>query len=124
MNAKLLVMVLAGLLSGGSAVNSQKVIQIDISPLLNARPVTTLTHGHLISWTKGIDDNGLSDGYLTRSAALFKGDKGAHALRIRPCFWPMPNTPTSSCIMTMPIALTRKPGTYREQGSFNPHPQG
>jgi hypothetical protein len=57
-----------------------KVIQIDISYLLNARPVTTLTNGKLISWTKGIDGNGDGDGYLTHSAAEFNGDKDAHAL--------------------------------------------
>ena len=57
-----------------------KIIQIDISGLLNARPVTTLTANKLISWTKGIDGNGDGDGYLTHSAAAFNGDKDAHAL--------------------------------------------
>ena len=59
---------------------SNKVIQIDISSLLNARPITTLTHGKLVSWTKGIDGNGSGDGYLTWSAALFNGDIAPHAL--------------------------------------------
>ncbi|HTE01335.1 MAG TPA: hypothetical protein VK668_18745 [Mucilaginibacter sp.] len=63
-----------------------KVIQIDISALLNARPVTTLTNGKLISWTKGIDGNGDGDGYLTHSAAEFNGDKDAHALPDKPVF--------------------------------------
>ena len=63
-----------------------KVIQIDISKLLNARPITTLTNGNLISWTKGIDGNGDGDGYLTHSAAEFNGDKYAHALPDNPVF--------------------------------------
>lgn len=63
-----------------------KVIQIDISGLLNARPVTTLTGNKLISWTKGIDGGGDGDGYLTQSAAEFNGDKDAHALPDNPVF--------------------------------------
>src|SRR5580698_3361655 len=68
------------------APQKSKVVQIDISNLLNARPVTTLTHGKLISWTKGIDGNGDGDGYLTHSAAEFNGDKDAHALPDNPVF--------------------------------------
>jgi hypothetical protein len=63
-----------------------RVIQIDISALLNARPVTTLTGNKLIIWTKGIDGNGYGDGYLTQSAAEFNGDKDAHALPDNPVF--------------------------------------
>ena len=63
-----------------------KVTQIDISGLLNARPVTTLTANKLISWTKGIDGGGDGDGYLTQSAAEFNGDKDAHALPDNPVF--------------------------------------
>ncbi len=63
-----------------------KVVQIDISNLLNARPVTTLTDYKLISWTKGIDGNGDGDGYLTQSAAEFNGNKDAHALPDNPVF--------------------------------------
>ena len=65
---------------GGLAPSRKKVIQIDIASLVNARPVTTFTKGKLITWTKGIDGNGKADGYLTQSAALFKGDMKAHAL--------------------------------------------
>lgn len=68
------------IMCGGFAQQSKKVIQIDISSLLNARPVTTLTQGKLITWTKGIDGDGLADGYLTQSAASLNGDKDAHAL--------------------------------------------
>lgn len=63
-----------------------KVVQVDISDLLNARPVTTLTNCELVSWTKGIDGNGEGDGYLTHSAAEFNGDKDAHALPDEPIF--------------------------------------
>lgn len=68
------------------AFSSKKVIQIDISKLLNARPVTTFTEGKLITWTKGIDGNGSADGYLTTSAAEFNGEKGANALSDNPIF--------------------------------------
>jgi hypothetical protein len=63
-----------------------KVVQIDLSKILNARPVTSLTNGKLIPWAKGIDGNGLADGYFTMSAALFNGDKGPHALPDNPVF--------------------------------------
>lgn len=63
-----------------------RVVQIDISSLLNARPVTTLTANKLVGWTKGIDGNGDGDGYLTHSAAEFNGDKDAHALPDNPVF--------------------------------------
>lgn len=55
-------------------------IQINIDTLLNARPVTTLTHGKLITWSKGIDGEGQGDGYLTMAAALFNKDKDPHGL--------------------------------------------
>lgn len=61
-------------------VQSNKIVQFDIGKILNARPVTTLTHNKLITWTKGIDGGGFGDGYLTLSAALFNSDKQPHAL--------------------------------------------
>ncbi len=64
----------------------EKVIQIDLQKILNARPVTTLTDGKLITWTKGIDGNGEADGYLTMAAALFNGDKDPKALPDNPLF--------------------------------------
>jgi hypothetical protein len=76
---------ICGLICSGFTQKS-KVIQIDISVLLNARPVTTLTANKLISWTKGIDGGGDGDGYLTQSAAEFNGDKDAHALPDNPIF--------------------------------------
>ncbi len=66
--------------------NTNKVVQFDISNILNARPVTTLTNNKLFTWTKGIDGNGIGDGYLTMSASLFNGDKDAHALPDDPLF--------------------------------------
>jgi hypothetical protein len=62
------------------------VVQIDISKLLNARPVTTLTTGKLVGWTKGIDGNGDGDGYLTHAAAIFNKDDSAHSLPDNPAF--------------------------------------
>lgn len=68
------------------AQKNNKVVQFNINDLLNARPVTTLTDGKLAKWTKGIDGNGLGDGYLTLSAALFNGDKDPHALPDNPIY--------------------------------------
>lgn len=59
-------------------------IQINIDTLLNARPVTTLTKGKLVTWTKGIDGDGQGDGYLTMAAALFNKDIAPHALPDNP----------------------------------------
>jgi hypothetical protein len=63
-----------------------KIIQFDITPILNARPVSTLKNNHITKWTTGIDGGGSGDGYLTLSAALFTGDKGPHALPDNPVF--------------------------------------
>jgi len=68
------------------ASQQRRTVQIDISSLLNARPVTTFTGGKITGWTKGIDGNGDGDGYLTYSAAAFNGDKDAHALPDNPVF--------------------------------------
>jgi hypothetical protein len=71
---------LLSIISFNAKSQSSKVIQFDISKLLNGRPVSTLTGNKLTTWTKGIDGNGFGDGYLTLSAALFNGDKEPHAL--------------------------------------------
>src|ERR1700761_6642446 len=63
-----------------------QTIQFDISKILNARPVSTLTNNHITKWTTGIDGGGSGDGYLTLSAALFNGDKDPHALPDNPLF--------------------------------------
>lgn len=57
-----------------------KTIQVNISKLFNARPVTTVTDGKLQSWVTGIDGGGKGDGYLTMAAALLNGDKTSHVL--------------------------------------------
>jgi hypothetical protein len=63
-----------------------KVVQIDVSAILNARPVTVLNHNKLVTWTKGIDGGGTGDGYLTMAAAKFNGDTAPHALPDKPVF--------------------------------------
>jgi hypothetical protein len=78
----LILVIIFGLLCVGDELTAQNkpVVQFDIRSILNARPITTLTGNKLITWTKGIDGNGSGDGYLTRSAAIFNGNKDAHAL--------------------------------------------
>jgi hypothetical protein len=80
MNLKSTLILFFALISCSFIQKHNKVIQINISHLLNARPITTLSYGKLVSWTKGIDEGGFGDGYLTQSAASFNGDKDAHAL--------------------------------------------
>ncbi|GAC1306790.1 MAG: hypothetical protein NVSMB24_17620 [Mucilaginibacter sp.] len=63
-----------------------RAVQFDLGKILNARPVTVAASHQLLTWTKGIDGGGLSDGYLTQSAALLNGDKDAHALPDNPVF--------------------------------------
>lgn len=77
---------LSVLLTAATLPKKEKVIQMDVHKVLNARSVTTLTDGKLITWTTGIDGNGLADGYLTMSAALFQGDKEPKALPDNPLF--------------------------------------
>jgi hypothetical protein len=74
------------LLSSATPGKKEKVVQINIDKILNARPVTTFTNGKMITWTKGIDGNGEADGYLTIAAALFNGDKDPKALPDNPLF--------------------------------------
>jgi hypothetical protein len=87
---KFLLYILTGfvflLLSSAASGKKQKVVQINLDKIFNARPVTTLTDGKLVSWTKGIDGNGEADGYLTMAAALFNGDKDPKALPDNPLF--------------------------------------
>jgi hypothetical protein len=79
MKAIVIVLALCALTTTAQQKNS-KIIQLDIIKLLNARPVTVLTDNKLITWNKGIDGNGIGDGYATYSAAVFNGDKAPHAL--------------------------------------------
>ena len=59
---------------------SGKVIQFNISPVLNARPITVFADSSLINWTNGIDGGGQADGFFTKSAAFFNKQDTAHAL--------------------------------------------
>lgn len=70
----------------GSPTLENRVVQFNLGKILNARPITVVTNHRLTTWTKGIDGNGLADGYLTQSAASFNGDKDAHALPDNPVF--------------------------------------
>jgi len=70
----------------GAQIQQGRVIQFNINKILNARPVTVLNRSRLVSWTIGVDGNGMADGYLTFSAALFNGDKNPHALPDKPLF--------------------------------------
>ena len=72
--------ILFNLFASAKVFESKKVVQINLSHQLNARSVTTLCDGKLVTWTKGIDGNGEADGYLTRTAAVFKGDIDPNAL--------------------------------------------
>jgi hypothetical protein len=81
-----LLLIITPIIFAFGYVSKPKVIQIDVSSILNARPVTVLYHGKLIGWTTGIDGGGSGDGYLTKSAALFNGDKNPHALSDNPVF--------------------------------------
>ena len=59
---------------------ADQVVQIPIDALLNARPVTTLTGGALVTWTKGIDGGGTGNGYETAAASAFHKDAKVNAL--------------------------------------------
>jgi hypothetical protein len=65
------------IISVGYKYQTSKIIQVDISNLLNVRPVTTLTNGKLIPWTKGVDRE---NGYLTTAAALANGEINPKAI--------------------------------------------
>ena len=63
---------------------AETIVQVDVRALLNARPVTTLTAGKLVTWTTGVDGGGKGNGYLTMAAALAVGDKDPKALPDNP----------------------------------------
>lgn len=58
--------------------DQSKTVQFDVKTLLNARAVTTISNGRLITWNKGID--GIYSGLATRVAADSMGSKGVLAL--------------------------------------------
>ena len=81
----LLVILASGVLIISSAhfQKTDKVIQIDVSAILNTRSVTTLTKGKLVTWATGIDKE---HGYLTLAASAFMGDQDPHALPDNPLY--------------------------------------
>jgi hypothetical protein len=83
LNKYLLTLCAVGLLLTGSAYLylPGKAIQIDITPLLNTRSVTTLTKGVFVRWTNGVDKQ---NGYLTKSAAELNEDNDKYALPDEP----------------------------------------
>jgi hypothetical protein len=54
------------------------VVQFSIDALLNARPVSTLTNGAIVTWspTQGVDGNGAADGYITKAVITKLGQMG------------------------------------------------
>jgi hypothetical protein len=71
------------IINAGYYYKTDKVVQINVGSILNARSVTTLTKGNLVTWATGIDKE---NGYLTMAAAVFNGDQNAHALPDNPLF--------------------------------------
>ena len=69
-----------------SSLKNEKVFQINLDKVLNARSVSTFTNVKITTWNIGIDGNGEADGYLTMNASLFMGDKDPKALPDNPLF--------------------------------------
>lgn len=88
----IIVLSALGALFFGSGFHSKtdKIIQIDVSNILNTRSVTTLTKGKPVTWTTGIDKE---NGYLTMAASSFMGDQDPHALPDNPLFPDNPSHP-------------------------------
>jgi len=66
--------ILASIATLASVAQADQVVQIPVDALLNARAVTTLTGGALVTWTVGVDGNGTADGYMTAAASKFHND--------------------------------------------------
>jgi len=50
-----------------------RVIQIDVKPLLNSRPVSTTQAGRVISWTEGLDGDWSGEATLSAAEAMGNG---------------------------------------------------
>jgi len=74
------------ILYGFGQTKHDKVVQFNIDPILNARPVSTFDGGNPVTWKTGIDGGGNGDGYLTKAAAAFIMDPVDHALPDDPRF--------------------------------------
>jgi hypothetical protein len=82
-NLKFLSAIGAIIFISGYNYKAEKVIQIDVSTILNTRSVTTYSKGNLVNWTTGIDKE---NGFLTMAASAFMGDQNPHALPDNPLF--------------------------------------
>jgi hypothetical protein len=78
--------------SCGSAIGADTV-QVNVKSILNARAVTTYSNGKFYTWTRGVDNNGYGDGYLTMAAAKAKGNDTSHALPNQGIFAATPSHP-------------------------------
>ena len=60
------------------AARADTVVQFNIDAVLNARPVSTLTNGAIVTWTatQGVDGNGSADGYITKAVLMKLGQAG------------------------------------------------
>ncbi len=107
------------LLSSAKSSKKEKVIQMNIDKILNARPVTTLTDGKLVKWTKGIDGNGEADGYLTKAAAIFNGDKNPKALSDNPLFPANEKHPEVLLHYSNSDGISKQAVTVTDAGNFS-----
>ena len=95
----------AFIITSGYHYKANRVIQIDVSAILNARSVTTFNKGKLVTWTTGIDKE---NGYLTMAAAAFTGDKNPRALPDNPLF------PANSSHPEILLHYSNKAGTQNQ----------
>ncbi|HVR60662.1 MAG TPA: hypothetical protein VMU50_02125, partial [Polyangia bacterium] len=63
---------------GANPAAADTVVQFPIDALLNARPVSTVTNGAVVTWgpTQGVDGNGSADGYATKAVVAKLGQMG------------------------------------------------
>jgi len=113
----MMLLCMAGFTTG----KQPKVIQIDVRPILNSRPVTVLNHGKLFTWTNGIDGGGKGDGYLTMRAALFNGDTSPHALPDDAVFAANDYHPEIRLHYSNNDTVNNQTYNIKDEGSFNFH---
>ncbi|MBC7400561.1 MAG: hypothetical protein H7289_11500 [Mucilaginibacter sp.] len=78
---------------------TNKVVQLDISSLYNARPITILKSKTIVPWVKGIDIGGIGDGYATMAASVAIGDTAPCLARqsFNSCQQPAPRSNVALC---------------------------
>jgi len=76
--ATALVFAFALTLFDATTARAETVVQFSIDALLDARPVSTLTNGAIVTWspTQGVDGNGAADGYITKAVLTKLGQVG------------------------------------------------